>query len=53
MSTCTVSGLSDGGVGVMVIPAAKEDSGGGHETWGINLSGVCVREVDQRRVKGD
>ena len=50
---CTVSGLSDSGVGVMDIPAAKDESGGGHETGDINLRGVCIEDVDQRRVKGD
>ena len=50
---CTVSRLSVSGVGVMGIPAAKdEDGGGGHETWGINLRGVCVENVGQRRVGG-
>jgi hypothetical protein len=38
----------------MNITAAKdENSGGGHETWDINLRGVCVEEVGQRRVKGN
>lgn len=54
MCTCTVSGLSDGGVGVMDIPAAKdEDGGGGHETWVINSRGVCIVDVGQRRVESD
>lgn len=54
MRTCTVSGLNDSGVGVTDIPAAKdEDSGGGHETWVINLRGVCVEKVGQRRVESD
>jgi hypothetical protein len=45
-----VSRLRVSGVGVMNIPGAKdEDSGGGHETWGINLRGVCVEDVGQRR----
>ena len=47
----TVSGLGVSGIGVLDVPAAKdEDSGGGHETWGINLRGVCVENVGQRRV---
>jgi hypothetical protein len=47
---CTVSGLGDSGVGVMGIPAAKDEDGGGcHETWGINLTRVCIENVGQRR----
>ena len=54
MCARTVNGLSDSGVGVMDITAAKdENSGGGHETWDINLRGVCVKKVGQRRVKSD
>jgi len=48
VGACTVSGLS---VRVMDILGAKdEDGSGGHETWGINLRGVCVENVGQRRV---
>lgn len=51
---CTVSGLNDSGIWVMGIPGAKdEDGGGGHETWDINLRGVCVEDVGQRRVEND
>ena len=51
---CAVSGLSDSGVGVMDIPGAKdENGGGGHETRDINLRGVCVEEVGRRRVESD
>jgi len=50
VDACTVSGL--GVSGVMDITAAKdEDGSGGHETWGINLRGVCVENVGQRRVE--
>jgi hypothetical protein len=53
VGACTVSGLSVNGVGVMDILGAKdEDGGGGHETRGINLRGVCVENVGQRRVEG-
>jgi len=52
VDACTVSRLRVSGVGVMNIPSAKdEDGGGGHETWGINLRGVCVEDVGQRRVE--
>ena len=48
----TVGGLCVSGVGVMGIPASKdEDSGSGHERRGINLRGVCIEEVGQRRVE--
>ena len=51
---CTVSGLNDSRVGVMGIPSAKDEDGGdGHETWDINLRGVCVEDVGQRRVESD
>jgi hypothetical protein len=51
---CGVSGLSDSGVGVLDIPGAEdEDGGGGHGTRDINLKGVCVEEVGQRRVERD
>ena len=52
MYACAVSGLGVSGVGVMDITAAKdEDGSGGHETRGINLRGVCVENVGQRRVE--
>ena len=51
VDACTVSGLGVSGVGAMDITAAKdEDSGGGHETWGINLRGGIVENVGQRMV---
>jgi len=52
VDACTVSGLGVSGVGVMDITTAKdEDGSGGHGTWGINLRGVCVENVGQRRVE--
>ena len=52
VDVCTVGGLSVSGVGVMGVPASKdEDSGSGHEMRGINSRGVCVEEVGQRRVE--
>ena len=49
----TVSELGVSRVGVMDITAAKdEDGSGGHGMWGINLRGVCVGNVGQRRVWG-
>lgn len=51
VDACTVSRLSVNGIGLMDIPGAKDEDGGGcHETWGINLRGVCVENVGQRRV---
>ena len=48
---CTISGLGVSGVGVMVIPAAKdEDGGGGHETRGINSRGGMYQR--RRPAKG-
>lgn len=38
----------------MGIPGAKDEDGGdGHETWDINLRGVCVEGVGQGRVEND
>ena len=52
VDACAASGVGVSGVGVMDITAAKDEEGsGGHETWGINLRGVCVENVGQRRVE--
>jgi hypothetical protein len=50
VDACTVSGLGVSGVGVMDVTAAKDEDGGGGHAWGINLRGVCVGDVGQRRV---
>lgn len=51
VDACTVSGVGVSGIGVLDIPGAKDEGGGGgHETGGINLRGVCVENVGQRRV---
>jgi hypothetical protein len=52
VDACTVSGLGVSGVGVMDVTAAKDEDGGGGHAWGINLRGVCVGDVGQRRVEG-